>query len=126
LAVVLIVEDKGLVREFAEWCLQDHGHQTVCASTIEEALAILDGAQQIDVLFTDIVLKADIHGGLDLAKQAVERRPGLKVLYTTGQRVTGPMRALFVENSALLPKPYTVAQFEMSLFTNFGITPKLE
>jgi DNA-binding NtrC family response regulator len=124
MAVVLIVEDKGLVRELAEWCLQDHGHHTLSASTVDEALAVLDSAQHIDVLFTDIVLKADIHGSLDLAKQAVERRPGLKVLYTTGEGVTGLTRTLFVENSAFLPKPYTVEQFEMSLFVNFGITPK--
>jgi DNA-binding NtrC family response regulator len=120
MAVVLIVEDRGLVREFAGWCLQDHGHQTLSASTADEALAILDGEQHIDVLFTDIILRADRGAGLDLAKKAVERRPGLKVLYTTGEGVTELMRDLFVENSAFLPKPYTVEQFEMSLFVNFG------
>jgi DNA-binding NtrC family response regulator len=124
MAVVLIVEDRELVRELAEWCLQDHGHHTLSASTADEALAILDGEQHIDVLFTDIIFKADLGAGLDLAKKAVERRPGLKVLYTTGQVVTELMRDLFVENSAFLPKPYTVEQFEMSLFVNFGITPK--
>ena len=123
MAVVLIVEDKGLVRDFAGWCLADHGHQTLSASTVDEALAILDRVQHIDVLFTDIALKADIHAGLDLAKQAVERRPGLKVLYTSGQGVTELMRALFVDSSAFLPKPYTIEQFEMSLLVNFGITP---
>jgi len=124
MAVVLIVEDKEPVRVLAEWCFQEHGHQTLSASTVDEALAVLDGAQHIDVLVTDIGLKADICAGLDLAKQAVERRPGLKVLYTTGQDVTHAMRTLFVENSALLPKPYTFEQVQTSLSVNFGITSK--
>jgi hypothetical protein len=45
--------------------------------------------------------------GLDLAKQAVTRKPELLVRYTTGQTVTDGMKVLFVENSALLPKPYS-------------------
>jgi hypothetical protein len=36
-------------------------------------------------------------------------RPKLKVLYTTGADVTDGTRALFVEGSAFLPKPYTPA-----------------
>jgi hypothetical protein len=37
-------------------------------------------------------------------------RPELKILYTSGQAVTDGMLALFVKNSAFLPKPYTVEQ----------------
>ena len=37
-------------------------------------------------------------------------RPELKVLYTSGQAVTDGMAALFVKDSAFLPKPYTVEQ----------------
>jgi hypothetical protein len=48
-----------------------------------EALALLDKDGPIDVLFTDIGLKGDIHAGLELAKEAREQRPDLKVLYTT-------------------------------------------
>jgi hypothetical protein len=32
-------------------------------------------------------------------------RPELKILYTSGQAVTDGMTALFVKNSAFLPKP---------------------
>ena len=123
MAVVLIVEDEEQVRLLAESYLQEQGHQTVSAATAEEALAALDATERVDLLFTDIGLHADIRAGLDLAKQAVERRPGLKVLYTTGQGVTDGMIAMFVAGSAWLPKPYTVGQLLRGLQVHFGIGP---
>src|SRR5260370_1058146 len=87
---------------------------------MEETLALLDGPAEIDLLFVDIGLYDNRHVGLDLAKQAVERKPELRVLYTTGQGVTDGMKALFVENSALLPKPYTVEQLQGILTVSFG------
>jgi DNA-binding NtrC family response regulator len=123
MAVVLVVEDEEQVRVLAESYLQEHGHQTVSAATSEEALAALDATEQVDLLFTDLGLHGDIQAGLGLAKEAVARRPGLKVLYTTGQGVTDGMIALFVEGSAWLPKPYTVDQLLRSLHIHFGIGP---
>jgi DNA-binding NtrC family response regulator len=121
MAVVLVVEDEEQVRVLAESYLQEHGHQTVSAATAEEALAALGVADHIDVLFTDLGLKDNLQAGLGLAKEAVKRRPGLKVLYTTGQGITDGMKAMMVEGSALLPKPYTVDQLQSSLAENFGI-----
>jgi CheY-like chemotaxis protein len=57
MAVVLIVEDEDQVRVLAESYLQEHGHQTRSASTVPEALALLDKDGPVDVLFTDIGLK---------------------------------------------------------------------
>jgi len=45
-------------------------------------------------LFTDIYLKAAVHGGCDLALQTVALRPNLRVLYTTGNNITDKMKAL--------------------------------
>ena len=106
----------------AESYLQEQGHETFSASSIDEALAVMEG-EHIDVLFADIGLHGDIHAGLKLARQTVERQPDFKVLYATGQGITDGMRALFVENWALLPKPYTVDQLQTSLSVHFGIGP---
>lgn len=121
MAVVLIVEDEEQVRVLAESYLQEQGHQTISAATEDEALATLEATEHVDLLFTDIGLHGDIHAGIELAKRAVGRRRGLKVLYTTGQGVTGDMLALFVEGSAVLPKPYTVDQLQKILANQFGI-----
>jgi len=123
MAIVLIVEDEEQVRVLAESYLQEQGHQTVSAATADEALAALDVTERVDLLFTDVGLHGELDAGLGLAKRAVERRPELKVLYTTGQGVTDGMIAMFVAGSAMLPKPYTVDQLQQSLAVHFGIGP---
>jgi DNA-binding NtrC family response regulator len=123
MGLVLIVEDEDQVRVLAESYLRENGHRTLSASTVAEALALLGVSDGVDILFTDIVLQGDVHGGLNLAKQAVERCPQLKVLYATGQAVTDGMKAMMVEGSAILEKPYTVEQLDASLAVHFRVLP---
>jgi CheY-like chemotaxis protein len=124
MATVLIVEDDDQVRVLAESYLREQGHQTVSAATAEEALAVFEVVERIDVLFTDINLRGDVHSGLDVAKQARARQPDLAVLYATGQAVTDGMRAMMVETSAVLEKPYTVDQLQTALSVHFRIPPR--
>src|SRR5471030_3081380 len=114
MAVILIVEDDVFIREIAEMMIQDWGHQTLTASDVDEALSFLRSPQHIDALFTDIYLKSAVLGGCELAHQAIELRPGLRVLYTTGNVVTDKMRTLFVEGTKCLLKPYTPRQLQDS------------
>jgi len=122
MANILIVEDEDHLRVLAESYLREHGHVTFSAATKEQALAALEVAK-IDLLFVDVGLYDDRQVGLDLAKEAVEQFPEMKVLYTTGQSVTDGMKALLVENAALLPKPYTVEQLQTILALKFGFKP---
>jgi len=114
-AVILIVEDDVFIREIAEMMIQDWGHQTLAASDVDEALIFLRSPQNIDALFTDIYLRALVHGGCDLAHQAIALRPELRVLYTTGNVPTTQMKALFVDGQHFLPKPYTSDQLHDSV-----------
>ena len=115
MAAILIVEDDVFIREIAEMLIQDWGHQTLAASDVDEALAILRSPQHIDALFTDIYLKTLVHGGCDLALQAIALRPGLRVLYTTGNSMSDKMKALFVEGACFLCKPYAQYQLQNSV-----------
>jgi CheY-like chemotaxis protein len=115
MAVILIVEDDVFIREVAEMMIQDWGHQTLAACDVDEALAFLRSPQQIDALFTDIYLKTLVHGGCDLAHEALALRPNLRVLYTTGNIVTEKMKALLVEGTHFLRKPYTQHQLQDSV-----------
>jgi CheY-like chemotaxis protein len=112
MAVILVVEDDVFIRQVAEMMIQDWGHDILSASDAEEALVFLRSAQHIDALFTDIYLKHSVLGGCELAHQAIELRPKLRVLYTTGNFVTDKMKALFVEGTECLRKPYTQHQLE--------------
>ena len=115
MAVILIVEDDVFIREIAEMMIQDWGHHVLSASDVDEALLHLRSPQHIDALFTDIYLKTAVLGGCELAHQAIKLRPQLRVLYTTGNFVTDKMKALFVEGTHCLRKPYTEHQLQDSV-----------
>ena len=69
MAVILIVEDEDQVRVLAEGILQDSGYTTLSASNFDQALALVEGPERIDLIFTDIGLQSDIQAGLMLAQE---------------------------------------------------------
>ncbi len=115
MAIVLVAEDEDHVRVLAEGIIQEMGHETLSARTVKEATTLLEADQHVDLLFTDIMFFGELHGGIELAQEAVRLRPNLLVLYTTDDEVTDGMRAMFVERSAFLPKPYTPEQLIRSV-----------
>jgi CheY-like chemotaxis protein len=115
MAVILIVEDDGFLRDDAETMIQDWGHDILSAGDVDEALLLLRSPQQIDALFTDVYLKKAVLGGFELADQAVKLRLNLRVLYTTGNTINDKMKALFVEGAHFLQKPYTRFQLQSSV-----------
>jgi CheY-like chemotaxis protein len=109
---VLVVEDEPTIRLLAESIIEALGYVILSAANAREAIALLEQAERIDILFTDIHLPdgQDAIDGLALARKAVELSPGLRVIYTTGDGQTDGMTALFVKAATFLPKPYTVKQ----------------
>jgi len=103
---VLVVEDEADVRRLSVETLRDLGYAVAEAADGAEALARLAEQPAADLLFTDIVMPG--MNGLQLAEQARAAKPELRVLYTTGYaRDASGAEAV---QSALLPKPFTVAQ----------------
>jgi DNA-binding NtrC family response regulator len=115
MALILIVEDEDQVRVLAEGILQDSGHTTLSASNFDQALALVEGTDRIDLIFTDIGLQSDIQAGLMLAQEAIKRKINVPVLYTTGQGLTDGMQAMFVERFGFLAKPYTPEQLVVAV-----------
>jgi len=109
---VLVVEDEPTVRALAESIIEALGYMILSAANAREAIALLEQDEPIDILFTDINLPdgPDAIDGLELSRKAVELRPSLRVIYTTGGGRTDGMTALFVDDATFLPKPYTVKQ----------------
>jgi CheY-like chemotaxis protein len=123
MAIVLIVEDQEQILTLAQSFLEEQGHKTLSAATADEALAILTGSEAVDALFVDIILNGDTEAGLELAKRAVELKPRLKVVYSTGLSVTDEMKSLFVPGSTVLEKPYTADQLLTSFSARFQMGP---
>jgi CheY-like chemotaxis protein len=114
MAVILVVEDDVFIREMAESMIRDWGHDILSACDVPEALTHLRSQLHIDALFTDVNLKSEMHGGCDVARQAILLRPGLRVLYTTASRDPEKMHARFAAGTHFLPKPYSEQQLGSS------------
>jgi len=115
MATVLIVEDQTQILALAQSRLEEEGYKTLTARSADDALVILAGPEPVDALFVDIILSGDMQAGIELAKRAVELKPGLKVVYSTGLTLTDCVKALFVPGAVILEKPYTLDQLLTSL-----------
>ncbi len=106
---ILLVEDEASVRQMAVQSLSRFGYQVLIAADGPTALEILDRGSRIDLLFTDLIMPGGTNG-TELAGAARLRRPGLKILFTSGY--TEPALAsqmLQIDGAALLSKPYRIA-----------------
>ncbi|MDM0044264.1 PAS domain-containing protein [Variovorax dokdonensis] len=105
--LVLVVEDEPAVRQFSVAALGELGYRVLEADGAAAALKLLDAHPDIALLFTDVVMPEV--NGRRLAEEALRRRPGLRVLFTTGYT-----RNAVVHNGVLDPgvqllgKPFTV------------------
>jgi PAS domain S-box-containing protein len=104
--VVLIVEDDDQVRELTVEMLLDLGYGVIEARDGVDALRTLDLHPEICLLFTDVVLPG--MNGRQLAEEASKKRPGLKVLFTTGYTRNAIVHSGMLDPGVnLLPKPAT-------------------
>ena len=78
----LVVEDDGILRAYTTEVLNELGYKVLEANDGPSALRVLDSAH-VDLLFTDVVMPGGMNGR-QLADEAARRKPGLKVLFTTG------------------------------------------
>ena len=107
--VVLVVEDEPAVRQFTIDALTELGYRVLEADGAAAALKLLAAHPEIALLFTDVVMPEV--NGRKLADEARRRRPGLKVLFTTGYT-----RNAVVHNGVLDPgvqligKPFTIEE----------------
>jgi DNA-binding NtrC family response regulator len=113
--VVLIVEDDTQLLILAASILQQSGYETLSASSVAEALAIIETDHKINLLFTDIALGEDTEGGLTIGTSFATSRPRVPVLYTTARGVTDGMKAVFVEPNGFVAKPYTIDQLKTAV-----------
>jgi PAS domain S-box-containing protein len=102
--VVLVVEDDDQVRELTVEMLLDLGYGVIEARDGVDALRTLDLHPEICLLFTDVVLPG--MNGRQLAEEASKKRPGLKVLFTTGYTRNAIVHSGMLDPDVnLLPKP---------------------
>jgi PAS domain S-box-containing protein len=106
-ATVLVVEDEAAVLEATAALLREAGWRVVTSQDAPEALAVLEGGEAVDVLFSDVVMPGGM-SGVELARIARRLQPGLGVLLTSGYRPadTTSEEEEEGERLELIPKPY--------------------
>jgi len=88
---ILLVEDEGVVRDFAAHALRHFGYEIVDVESAEEAIAVLDdGGAEFDMVFSDVVLPGK--SGIELAEEIRARGSDVRMLLASGypdRRVAG-------------------------------------
>jgi two-component system, OmpR family, response regulator len=105
-ARILLVEDEALVSMALEAMLEDAGYRVIVAPDGAAALAEFQREPwQFDCLITDIWMPG--MDGWTVAERVREVRPGIPVIYTTGDS-DDEWRIRGVPNSTVLNKPFAL------------------
>ena len=107
--IILVVEDDSLMRRLTSEALHELGYSVFDSDNAANALAIIDREPKVTLLFTDVVMP-DINGK-KLADEALRRRPGLKVLFTTGYTANAVVHGGVLDAGVnFISKPFTLDQ----------------
>jgi len=111
--VVLVVEDEPIVRMLVVEVLNDLGYRALEASDGADALRIIESAQRIDLLVTDIGLP-DINGR-QVADAARVKRPNLMILFMTGYAESAASSEFLEKGMEIIGKPFTIEKLAVKI-----------
>jgi len=117
---VLLVEDDPLVRTSVTTQLKSLGYQVIPAANAAEALQLAAEDVQFDLLFTDVIMPGALDGP-QLAREMARRRPGTKVLFTSGYTETAMINHGRLDPGVLLlQKPHRREELARALREALG------
>jgi PAS domain S-box-containing protein len=118
---ILLVDDEIDLRELSEEMLVNLGYKVLTAGSGSQAMALLTEEARIDLLISDVIMPGGING-YELAEQATNNNPALKVLLISGYTeniATSESQNKF--NYNLLPKPYSQADLAQKVRTELTL-----
>jgi PAS domain S-box-containing protein len=116
---VLVVDDEPFIRMLVTETLEELGYRYVEAEDGLSGLTRLETEQKLDLLITDIGLPGGLNGR-QLADAARLLRPGLKVLFISGQAHNATSgKGDLPPNTHILTKPFTLEQLKKCIATIF-------
>jgi len=107
---ILLVEDEDAVRAVVSELLELKGYSVVAVESAEAALRV-GGDVPVDLLVTDVVMPG--LDGFQLAERLTARRPGLRVLFTSGYTDEDAGADGLAADAAFLQKPFTQEQLAL-------------
>ncbi len=104
---ILFVEDNDLMREVGMQILEDLGYQVLCASNGLEALKVFNQSEDIDLIFTDVVMPEV--GGAAMLQKIRQSGSQVKALAVTGHILAEDLDQLKEAGvKTIIHKPYDV------------------
>lgn len=100
---VLLVEDDHLTLQATADLLTGDGLEVVCASSSEQAMALLADGLEPSLVITDIHLGGETDG-LDLARTVAQDLPDARLILISGE--CRPAAGDYPEKALFLTKPY--------------------
>jgi DNA-binding response OmpR family regulator len=104
---ILVVDDEVLLRMVVAEHLRDCGYRVIEAGDGEEAIAVLQANDRIDIVLSDIQMPK--LNGFELALWVRRERPGVQVLLTSGGIKSAEIAHDLCESGPLIAKPYDLA-----------------
>jgi CheY-like chemotaxis protein len=117
---VLLVDDEPMVLSATKRILVRHGFEVHACRMGADAIAVLEGTEQVDVVVTDLTMP-DITGEM-IAQAAARARPGLPVILITG--FAGDLSATAREAGVVevVQKPYELRELVSAITRSLGLT----
>ena len=107
--LILVVEDDEDVRSLTVHLLERLGYKTIEAEDGAKALALLERASEVALVFTDVVLPGAT-SGVQLGRALARLRPNMPVLYTAGYMANSMGSRGLGPGDELVEKPFAQAE----------------
>ncbi len=104
-ATLLVVEDEPSVRRFVASSLESEPYRLLLAESAEDAMAISETHQEIDLLLTDVIMPGK--SGIELASILVSEHPELLVIVMSGYSDEALEQRGLRHDAGMLHKPFT-------------------
>lgn len=104
MAVVLVVEDDAFIRMGAVDLVLAAGYEALEAKDADEAIRILEGRPDIDLVFTDVQMPGTMDG-IKLTHYIRERWPPVKLIVASGNAILQGIG--LPEGTEFFSKPYS-------------------
>ncbi len=112
---ILVVDDEVNLLVLAQEQIEDLGYKVYAASNGQQALQLLAEHEDIDLMFSDVIMPDDLTG-YELAIKARQTRPELKILLASGFTTeVMKQKGLALFEAKVLHKPYRYEELSTKL-----------
>ena len=117
---ILVVEDEALIRMISADILEEAGFRVLEAANAAEAILIMEGADHVELMFTDIRMPGRMDG-LELAAFVHAQWPDVRLLVTSGHIVLADSQ--IPNGGHFVSKPYDLTQLVSGIRASISATP---